>query len=52
MHDEAIAEIDYLLSLEGNFTVNDFKMDRQFDPLREIPEFQALMQKYALPLDL
>ena len=45
-YDEAIDKIEYLLSLEGNFTVNDFKLDKNFDPLRNIPKFQALMEKY------
>lgn len=49
MYDAALEEIDYLLSLETHFTVNDIKMNRVFDPLKERPEFQALMKKYALP---
>jgi hypothetical protein len=52
MYDEAIAEIDYLLSLESHYTVNDFQLWRRFDSLRELPEFQALMEKYALPANL
>lgn len=50
--DEAIEEIEYLLSQESNYTVNDFKIDDTFDPLRDMPEFQALMTKYALPSNL
>jgi hypothetical protein len=52
MYDEALVEIDYLLSLESDFTVNDFKMDRDFIPLLDLPEFQALVEKYALPVEL
>lgn len=51
-YDEAISEIDYILSLETDFTVNDFKTDPQLDPLREMPEFKALMEKYELPSGL
>lgn len=57
MYHEALAEIDYLLSLEGNFTVNDFNLGTRFDPLlgskldslKAMPEFQKLMKRYALP---
>lgn len=49
-YDKAIEVINYLLSLESNFTVNDFKLDPLLKPLYEIPEFQALMEKYALPV--
>jgi len=51
-YDGAIEIIDYLLSLETTFTVNDFKMDPQFNPLHDVPEFQALMEKYALPVEI
>lgn len=47
-YDEAIEQIEIILALEGNFTVNDFKLDDSFDPLRGIPKFQALMKKYEL----
>lgn len=47
MYDEALVEIDHLLSLESDYTINDFIMDREFNPMREIPEFQAIMQKYG-----
>jgi hypothetical protein len=50
-YEKSIEEIDYILSLESDFTVNDFKMDRDFAPLRDLSEFQMLMNKYALPAD-
>jgi hypothetical protein len=48
MYDEALSEIEYILSLESRLTINDFKMNKVFDPLKDNPEFQALMNKYAL----
>jgi len=48
MYGKAIEEIDYLLSLETKFTVHDIELEETFDPLRELPEFQALGAKYAL----
>jgi hypothetical protein len=51
-YEKAIGLIEYLLSLESSYTVNDFKMDPMLKPLRGVPEFKALMEKYALPEDL
>ncbi len=46
-YDEAIERLDYLLSLRGWFTVNSLIMGKEFDPIRNMPEFQALLKKYA-----
>lgn len=51
-YDKAIELIEYLLSLESSYTVNDFKMDPLLKPLQDMLEFTALMEKYALPEDL
>jgi len=51
-YDKAVDLIEYLLSLKSIFTVNDFKLDPLLKPLRDIPKFKALMEKYALPDDL
>lgn len=51
-YDESTAIIGYLLSLESAFTVNDFKLDPLLKPLYDKPEFQALMEKYALPVEI
>ena len=48
MYDAAIAEIQYLLALEGNFTVYDFSRYPVWTPLQELPKFQELMKRYAL----
>ena len=46
MYEAAIAEIEYLLSLESFFTVYSFSLNEIFEPLHDLPEFQALMEKY------
>lgn len=45
-YNEAIDIIEYLLSLETTFTVNDFRMNPLLKPLGEDSRFQAIMQKY------
>lgn len=47
-YDEAIERLDYLMSLEGWYTVNSLNMNKEFDPIRDMPEFQALLKKYAM----
>ena len=47
--DEAIAELDHLLSLESRYTVHDIELDLGFEPLRDHPAYRALLVKYALP---
>jgi len=47
-YEEAIERLNYLLSLEGWFTVNRLIMDKEFDPIRNMPEYKALLQKYAM----
>ena len=45
-YDKAIDELDHLLSLEGEHTVNNLKLWCCVDPLRDHPRFQALLEKY------
>jgi len=45
-YDEAIDELDYLLSLKAGFSVNDLRLQRWVNPLRDHPRFQALIEKY------
>ena len=47
-YSKAIDIVEYLLSLESNYTINDIKLNPLLKPLIDIPEFQALMDKYAL----
>jgi hypothetical protein len=45
-YDEAINELDYVLSLRAVNTVNGLKLQSWVDPLRDHPRFQALLEKY------
>lgn len=47
-YQEAIDELDYLLSITSGYSTNTLNFDDDFDPLRELPEFQALLKKYEL----
>jgi TolB-like protein/Tfp pilus assembly protein PilF len=45
-YDAAIDQIDYLLSIPGPLSVNLVRIDPAWDPLRDHPRFQALLEKY------
>ena len=44
---EAIAKLDYLLSIPGPLSVNILKLDPRWAPLRNMPEFKRLIEKYS-----
>jgi len=46
-YNEAIQVIDDLLAKGGYFTIYNFTLDHNFDPIIGLPEFKALEQKYA-----
>lgn len=48
-YDNAIDELDTLLSLESNYTVNDLKWNLILAPLQKLPRYQALIAKYDQP---
>jgi hypothetical protein len=50
-YDEAINELDYLLALETVYTVNDIILNPTFDPLKENPTFQKVIDHYRLTPD-
>ena len=46
--DEAFRLIDHLLETPNGLTIPLLKLDPVWDPLRNDPRFQALIDKYAL----
>jgi serine/threonine protein kinase len=46
MHDESIDQIDHLLSVPSDVTVAQLEYHPVWDPLRDHPRFQALLEKY------
>jgi len=45
--DKALNELEELLSQQTNYTVNDFKLNMDLEPLRKLPRYQEMMRKYA-----
>jgi serine/threonine protein kinase/tetratricopeptide (TPR) repeat protein len=44
----ALDEIEYLLSIPSWCSVQDLRLDPIWDPLREHPRYQALLEQYAI----
>ena len=46
-YDRALDQIEYLLSIPGELSVGNLKIDPVWAPLRTLPRFQELLEKYA-----
>jgi len=45
-YDAALDELDYLLTIPSPYSTNWLRLAHTFDPLRDHPGFQALLEKY------
>jgi len=45
-YDEAIDELLYLFSIETDFTINDLKFDKIFEPILAHPRYKELVDRY------
>lgn len=45
-YDEALDQLEELLSQQTAFTVNDFILNSELAPLRRLPRYQQLLRKY------
>ena len=46
-YDEALDELEYLLSIPSPFTAKFLTITPDFAPLRDHPRFQALLEEYG-----
>ncbi len=46
-YDAAFDQIEYLLSIPCEFSVPYLRLDPRYDPLRKLPRYQKLMEKYG-----
>ncbi len=47
-YDAALEEIEYLFSVPSYMSVPWLRLDPSWDPLRDHPRFEALLEKYAI----
>jgi hypothetical protein len=45
--ENALKQIDFILSIPGAFSVNQLKLYALFDPLRNLPGYKAIIDKYS-----
>ncbi|MFC1528694.1 tetratricopeptide repeat protein [Candidatus Latescibacterota bacterium] len=50
-YDNAIDQLEFLLSSPGTMTIHVLRLDPIWAPLRDLPRFKALMKKMNLPED-
>jgi TolB-like protein/Flp pilus assembly protein TadD len=46
-YDKALEKLDYLLSLPGEFSVASMQVDPNYESLRDLPAYAALVRKYT-----
>jgi len=46
-YDSALDQIEYLLSIPSWFSVPLLRLDPRYDPLRKLPRYQKLLEKYG-----
>jgi len=49
--DAALNEVERVLAGPANLSVHLLRLDPRWDPIRQHPRFEALLTKYALPVD-
>ncbi|HEY6906681.1 MAG TPA: tetratricopeptide repeat protein, partial [Ignavibacteriaceae bacterium] len=47
-YNNALKQIDFILSIPGAFTISILKKDPLYDPLRNLPGYKAVIQKYTV----
>jgi non-specific serine/threonine protein kinase len=47
-YDNALKQIDFILSIPGTFSINQLKLFALFDPLRNLPGYKAIIEKYSV----
>ncbi len=46
-YDQALSQVERLLSIPSWFAVNDLKLDPRWDPLRTHPRYKQILEKYS-----
>ncbi len=46
-YNQALKQIDFILSIPGAFSINLLKLDPLYDSLRDLPGYKAIVQKYS-----
>jgi len=47
-YNNALRQIDFILSIPGAFSVNQLKLDPLYDPIRNLPGYKAIIEKYSV----
>jgi tetratricopeptide (TPR) repeat protein len=45
--DKALDELEELLAQQTPYSVNDLKLNEKLEPLRKLPRYQKLLEKYG-----